>query len=449
LLDVDFCIVGAGVSGLTLSHELVKAGHQVVLIERDDRVGGLAKSFSYNKIHTFDTGPKRFHTTDPEVINFLNEISDGSLQKINRKSVIQFKKKFFDWPLTSRAIFSLPITICSKAFFEIVFSKKKEAKNYEDLILNRYGKTLARSFFYPYTEKFLRTQTSIIHKDWAEVGVNRTAIDRKVTNILHIIRDLLPFIRKNDDKFLYPIKGGFGSFFDKVYKLVSNNENFNSYLGDEICSIQNEKNGLVIETKNGLKIKAQKMIWTGNINNLSQLVSQKNTGLNYINTHLYNFTIKGRDTLNSTQWLYVSDKTKMISRVSFPKSFSTQNAPDGYVNLTVEITRSESEGITIELDDIKQELIELGIVDRDVVVEDVNYQLVRDSYPIYDLGYREKYLKVVKDIKQFSSNVLLFGRSGAFWYNNSDHSIKMALLFCQNLMSKDIDIEEMKEKIFS
>ena len=35
--NVEFVIVGAGVAGLTLAHQLVKTGHSVLLIERSDR----------------------------------------------------------------------------------------------------------------------------------------------------------------------------------------------------------------------------------------------------------------------------------------------------------------------------------------------------------------------------------------------------------------------------
>ena len=62
-LNYDFCIVGAGPSGLTTAYHLLKAGKKVLIIERGDRVGGLGKSYKYDG-QIFDTGPKRFHTDD-------------------------------------------------------------------------------------------------------------------------------------------------------------------------------------------------------------------------------------------------------------------------------------------------------------------------------------------------------------------------------------------------
>jgi UDP-galactopyranose mutase len=63
----------------------------------------------------------------------------------------------------------------------------------------------------------------------------------------------------------------------------------------------------------------------------------------------------------------------------------------------------------------------------------VHVEKVRDTYPIYDLRYKESFAAAAKMVKPFS-NLKLLGRTGAYWYNNSDHSMKMSLNMARHLL---------------
>ena len=54
--DKPVVIVGAGVAGLVCAHLLAEAGIKVVVFECLDDVGGLARSFVYQKEFVFDCG---------------------------------------------------------------------------------------------------------------------------------------------------------------------------------------------------------------------------------------------------------------------------------------------------------------------------------------------------------------------------------------------------------
>lgn len=66
-------IVGAGATGLTAAHDLVKAGHDVVLLERSAELGGLAAS-----IEVGGTPLERFYhhifATDKDIIALIEEL---------------------------------------------------------------------------------------------------------------------------------------------------------------------------------------------------------------------------------------------------------------------------------------------------------------------------------------------------------------------------------------
>jgi protoporphyrinogen oxidase len=73
---------------------------------------------------------------------------------------------------------------------------------------------------------------------------------------------------------------------------------------------------------------------------------------------------------------------------------------------------------------------------------------VRDTYPVYHLHYRKGFSQIMGAIKKRHPYITLLGRTGAFWYNNSDHSISLALRMARYLTGKETR-EPDKENIFS
>ena len=55
--DARVVIVGAGMAGLTAAAYLTKAGYRVLLLEMNDRSGGLVGTLSSSGFY-FDTGPR-------------------------------------------------------------------------------------------------------------------------------------------------------------------------------------------------------------------------------------------------------------------------------------------------------------------------------------------------------------------------------------------------------
>ncbi|MDR1776731.1 MAG: NAD(P)-binding protein, partial [Desulfovibrio sp.] len=59
-------MIGAGPAGLTAAYILLQKGHDVVLFEESDAVGGMAKTIElWGQL--VDLGPHRFFSSDPRV----------------------------------------------------------------------------------------------------------------------------------------------------------------------------------------------------------------------------------------------------------------------------------------------------------------------------------------------------------------------------------------------
>ena len=122
-LTMRILVVGGGPSGLVASYNLSKrkSDTDVLLIEKQERFGGLAKSFVYDGGYVFDIGPKRFHTEDEEVLSFIHEIgSVCPLATIDRSSKVHFLNKIFDWPLRGKELLKLPPVTCIKSARDLI-----------------------------------------------------------------------------------------------------------------------------------------------------------------------------------------------------------------------------------------------------------------------------------------------------------------------------------------
>src|SRR5712692_8445283 len=86
-------IIGAGPAGLTAAYELCKAGVKSVVFEKDNIIGGLARTVNYNGYH-FDIGGHRFFTKVKVVEDMWREVLGENFLERSRLSRIYYNKKF-------------------------------------------------------------------------------------------------------------------------------------------------------------------------------------------------------------------------------------------------------------------------------------------------------------------------------------------------------------------
>ena len=91
-------ILGAGPAGLAAAHILTKQGQSVVVVERDSKVGGLAKTIKY-KNFLLDFGPHRFFTKIEPVLKLWDDVLGEDQVTVNRLTRIYYGGKYFSYPL--------------------------------------------------------------------------------------------------------------------------------------------------------------------------------------------------------------------------------------------------------------------------------------------------------------------------------------------------------------
>src|SRR5512133_1641572 len=417
-------IVGAGIAGLTLGYKLAQAGRQVLVVEKEKAIGGLARSFRYGEF-VFDVGPHRFHTDVPEINAFIREVLAGDCLEIGRRSGVWMFDRYFEWPLTPGSILKMPPSVLLRVGLDLFIGHAGGDVTFEEFVVNRYGTTLYRIFFKPYTEKFLGLPCSEISSEWAVTGIERAVIDKKVDS-----GDLKSFARsvltsKSPLQFIYPQSGGIGRFAELLAQGI---ERLGGEVlaGAEVEQIVADRATVRKVIINDRPVECSCLVWTAPPHQLLSMLGRGTPNLEFLPLLLFNYEISGRP-LVDYQWCYYGDENVPFNRVSMPISFNPALAPVGKTGICVEVTGDVAESAEESLDrTIRKALLDVGLVANIDVITTVHVERIANAYPVYRLNYQDEMRKVAASVEAFD-NVELLGRTGSFWYNNMDHSIEDSL----------------------
>ena len=416
-------VVGGGISGLTMAERLTAVNEdlQVTVLERENSPGGLARTFSRDGF-TFDIGPHRFHTSDQEVRGYLLSILGDDYVTIRRCSNVFMAGRYRSWPLTLKSVMGLPLPVLLRSFRDLFRSRRRRAqKTFADHVISRYGRNIYDYFFKAYTEKFTGCSPEELHIDWAEAGVNRAVIDKnvKADNLFSLIKGVL-IPRPVQTDFYYPSSGGIQTFCSRQAELIESRGGKVLY-NSPAAGVRVENSRVTgVETPGGGTLPADRVYWSAP---LSILYPKR--GFRFMNSLICNIGLSRKQD-NDYQWCYFGQRDIIFSRLTVPANFRRDTVPEGRDSLTVEITVNDRNWRE-DLESIRGKMLRDLEMVRAIRPSDVlfmDWKMIPETYPLYDLDYRER----LKDL-EIPEGLRLMGRCGSFWYNNMDHSIEQALAF--------------------
>ena len=452
-------IIGAGPAGLTAAYMLSKAGVQSIVIEKDQTVGGLARTINY-KGYYFDTGGHRFFTKVESVETIWKEILGEDLLRRNRLSRIYYNKKFFYYPLRPlNALLGLGVWNSILILFSYLHSQlfpSKEEENFEQWVSNRFGKRLFKIFFKTYTEKVWGISCHEIKAEWAAQRIKGLSLMTALKNAIlkdHRHQDKKEVVKTLIDEFDYP-KFGPGMMWQR---LVENIHRTGSqvWLGNELEGIHWSGNKVeAIEVKRNGRVEllyGSDFISSMPIREalrkfkprVPKEVLDAANDLKYRDFLTVALIIR-RPMLFPDTWIYIHDPEVKVGRIQNFKNWSPFMVPDpNKTCLGLEYFCFEGDGLWNTPDDKlielgKRELETLGLANKNDVQEGTVVRMPK-AYPIYDLTY-QKSLEVVRQfVKQFV-NLQMVGRNGMHKYNNQDHSMLTAMLSAENILGANHDL---------
>lgn len=148
-IENDVVIIGAGLTGLTLAYYLIKAGKKVILIEQNNRTGGVINSVTEQGF-TYEQGPSTGVLSSPEIVELFEELSANcTLETANKqaagKRYIWKNKQWEALPSGLLAAIKTPLFTWSDKF-RILAEPFRPKGGYPDesiaeLVVRRLGKS--------------------------------------------------------------------------------------------------------------------------------------------------------------------------------------------------------------------------------------------------------------------------------------------------------------------
>jgi protoporphyrinogen oxidase len=446
-------IAGGGPAGLTAALALARAGLEVVVVEREAEVGGLARTVERDG-YRFDLGGHRFFTRVPEVRALWEELLGADMLVRQRRSRILFHGRFFDYPITAgSALRGLGPVESARILASYLSAKLRPLRPEVTLaawLVNRFGARLFETFFRPYTEKVWGQPCETIGAQWAAQRIRGLSLRAALADMLRRgsggQRTLL-------SEFHYPRLGP-GMLWDRMRAGIAA-AGQRVLTRHRVVAIRHREGAVrevEVEGPGGrLVLPASHLVSTIPLRDLVRAldpappaeVAAAAAGLRYRDFVVVALILDGPDPFPDT-WLYLHDPGIRAGRVQNFRAWSPAlvPAPDRAC-LGMEYFCSAGDA-TWSLPDA--ELVEVALADLGALGLGAPRRLVaghvvrvREAYPIYDGDFVERVAAVRRGLAPLA-NLKVAGRNAMHRYNNMDHSMLTGLLAARNVLGEAHDL---------
>jgi len=440
------CVIGAGPAGLTTAYELVQHGIRPTILEKEDKVGGIARTEEY-KGYAFDIGGHRYFTKNREIEELWKFMMGEDFREVRRLSRIYYQGRFFHYPFRiANVLRNLGLIESARvvlSYLKAQISPANEERTFEQWVSNRFGTRLYTMFFQSYTEKVWGIPCREIEAEWAAQRIRGLSLAMALANTLFGLRTSKSLI----DRFHYPRRGP-GMMWERFRRAVEEGGG-HVLTGAEAFRLR-VRGGRVTHVRYRTERGAAEIAVDAVVSTmpLPALIGalypdppdavRKAAAALAHRALIVVVLLVDHAVLFPDQWIYVHSPEVRVGRIQNFKNWSPDMVPDaGRTSVGMEYFCTMGDALWQRSDDALQslaveELAALGLTTSEHVTDGC---VVRQpcAYPVYARGYR-RHLRLVRDHLSRFENLHTIGRNGTHRYNNMDHSMLTGLLAARNIL---------------
>ena len=420
-------ILGGGLAGLSAAFF---SPHRWRLIEKSERVGGLAKTELIDGF-LFDPTGHWLHLRDPEITRLVTTqwLPDG-LISVQRRSAIYSRGVFTRFPYQVNT-HGLPAEVIAEnliGFVEAHYGeagrelREREPKNFEEFILRYMGKGFAKNFMLPYNRKLWTVEPSQLSAAWCGRFVPKPKLKEVVEGALGIGGDDIGY----NASFRYPKEGGIEALPRAILKHASSGQ---VSVGLEPSWI--DWKSRTIGLSSGEELAYSHLISTIALPHLVRCLAAgpslvppeviaaarrlKATTVTYVSV-----AVRGPNR-QPWHWVYLPEAQFRSYRIGSPSAVYPRLAPTGCCSFYVEyshrgeLSKQQCEQLAIE------DLVQSQMIDRAEDVLFAKASEIANAYVLYDDEYGPAKGEILSFLAQ--AGIQTAGRYGQWEYSSMEDAI--------------------------
>jgi protoporphyrinogen oxidase len=452
-------ILGAGPAGITAAWRLSELGYPVTVLERDDAVGGMARTINVGN-YAVDFGPHTFHVRETDesrrVLAAIKKFFGPDPLVLTRGTRVLLRGKEYIYPLEMLQVLKgVSPFLSARIIFDYLmatikstFAPAKKEDSFEEWGVRNLGRTLYDLCFGIYSERVWGLPTSQISSKQAQ-RVAKLNLKNIILRTLGINADPATYFTK----YMYPRKG-ISLLYEGMAEEVRAAGNVIKLNAPAVRlerepatgSGQEGRVSRVVYREDGQDKTLECDILLSTLP-LPALVSMMSPSLpapivshaaklRYRSLKLIYIVLK-RAQMTDYHWVYLLDSQFRVNRLSEQKNVSPDMVPPDSTVLCIELSLWKDEPLWQASD---EEIYQLALLDLmkmgyNVTPGEVLEYHVTDiptAYPVYELNFEDHLIPVLDGVHEVP-NLLTLGRHGLFLNNSMDDNVLLGMQIADHI----------------
>jgi protoporphyrinogen oxidase len=412
-------VLGAGLTGLSTSFHLRRAGVPHRIVERGPRPGGHAVTVE-EVGYRFDRTGHLLHLRDPEMRALVREwLGEGAYVEVDRKSAVWSNGVYTRYPFQANA-YGLPKNIAYECVLGFVKAQLEPPTtppvSFEDFCLARFGEGISRHFMIPYNARLWGVSPRDITAEWCSRFVPVPQLEDVIAGAVGLPGRELGY----NTRFVYP-RLGIGALVDA--------------LAERASPVETERAPIAIDLARRAArfadgdVRFGTLVSTLPLPTLLGLVADLPADVREAASRLRCTELYYLDLALNTpcekpyHWVYVPEAKYPFYRVGCYSHFSAAMAPPGKAGLYVELVDRRPPDLAKLLPEVAGHLTEMGLIRAPEAIRFARVRHIEHAYVIFDHAYYASLARVRAFLNEHG--VVSTGRYGGWNYS----SMEDALLF--------------------